>query len=143
MANKYSGSSTLKRIFGLIKSWQTKTKEDLDIKIESQNSLISQNASNIEGLVNQISNISKSSYDNYIETVESDLTLGYKAGTAKVLVDGDGDTISLSNSATTFSVDGGGANVDTINTQTTKIGGYAFQKNPQNNHMTIRWVGEN
>lgn len=143
MAKKYSGSSTLKRLMSLIQGWQTKTKEDLDIKIESQNSLISQNASNIEGLVNQISNISKSSYDNYIETAESDLTLGYKAGTAKVLIDGDGDTISLSNSNTTFSVDGGGANVDTINTQTTKIGGYAFQKNPQNNHMTIRWVGEN
>ena len=141
--NKYSGSSTLKRLMSLIQGWQTKTEKDLDIKIDSQNSLISQNASNIEGLVNQISNISKSSYDNYIETAESDLTLGYKTGTAKILVDGDGDTISLSNSSTTFSINGAGANVNTINTQTTKVGGYSFQKNPQNNHMTLKWVGDN
>lgn len=43
----------------------------------------------------------------------------------------------------TFFVNNSDANVNTFNIQITKVSGYAFQKNPQNNHIIIRWVGEN
>ena len=141
--------------------YKTQTKTDLEkvqSSLEEQKNLIendykaadiileekiTENKQNIDILNQKIIENSTSSYDNFISTSDASIELGKTTGQTKLIVDSESNKVEINTPSNSFSFSDNGLAINQVTVVQQNIGGYGFIHNTQNNHLTLKWVGEN